>query len=148
MIGDLMDDKADVGRSKVVAFGPGIMEGTTRFFIKFPGQEINWLTFILPFSNNLWQRPSCSLLHCCCLPGSILETWTREGTEPKVLPSSQLHGCRLGLLDSPGLCARPKIHWIQAYLSGQLHLTPSYKKTCQKFCAEYLNIFVGRFFHL
>ena len=66
MIGALIDNKADVGvgnffitsgRSSVVVFSPSIMEAYTRFYIKFPGQEINWLTFLLPFSDNLWLGP-------------------------------------------------------------------------------------------
>ena len=70
-----MEDQADVGvasfyvtpsRSKVTKFSPGISEGLSRsaslhtlitisrFFIKFPGQETNWFTFLQPFSSTLW----------------------------------------------------------------------------------------------
>ena len=63
IIGALVEDRADVGiasfyvtpsRSKVVEFSPGITEGISRFFIKFPGQEVNWFTFLQPFAPSLW----------------------------------------------------------------------------------------------
>ena len=53
----------------MVSFSPGITNGVTRqkqnlvhqnqkclsrFYIKFPGEETNWLTFVQPFSANLW----------------------------------------------------------------------------------------------
>ena len=63
IIGALVEDSADIGvasfyvtpgRSKVVEFSPGITEGISRFFIKFPGQETNWFTFLQPFAPSLW----------------------------------------------------------------------------------------------
>ena len=63
IVGALVENSADVGvasfyvtpgRSKVVEFSPGITEGISRFFIKFPGQETNWFTFLQPFSPSLW----------------------------------------------------------------------------------------------
>ena len=62
-IGALVANEADLAlgsfsvtfeRSKVVEFGPGISECVSRFFIKFPEQRTNWLTYLMPFSNQLW----------------------------------------------------------------------------------------------
>ena len=62
-IGALVSNEADLAlasfsitleRSKVVDFGPGIDVCVKRFFIKFPEQETNWLSFLMPFSDHLW----------------------------------------------------------------------------------------------
>ena len=100
IVGALMDGKADVGvsnfyitsgRSKVVAFGPGIMEGITRFYIKFPGQEINWLTFLLPFSDDLWL----GLLALFFTLAVFLAASYRLGPEKKLNPKSFVPGSTL-----------------------------------------------------
>ena len=100
IVGALMDGEADVGvanfyitsgRSKVVAFGPGIMEGITRFYIKFPGQEINWLTFLLPFSDSLWL----GLLGLFFTLAAFLAAFYKLGPEKKLNPNSFVPGSTL-----------------------------------------------------
>ena len=63
VIGALVEDRADIGlagffitesRGKVVHFSPGLDSVATRFYIQFPGLEVNWLTFLEPFSTPLW----------------------------------------------------------------------------------------------
>ena len=41
-------------RGTVAAFSPAICEGTDRMFIKYPGREASWTTYIDPFDGSLW----------------------------------------------------------------------------------------------
>ena len=95
MIGALVNDEADVGiaaffitpsRGRVVAFGPSIMEAATRFYINIPGQEVNWLTFLLPFSNDLWF----GLLVLFFTLAGVLAASYKLGPEKELNPKSFL----------------------------------------------------------
>ena len=67
------------------------MEGTTRFYIKFPGQESNWLTFILPFSDDLWL----GLLVLFFTLAAFLAASYKLGPEKKLNPKSFVPGSTL-----------------------------------------------------
>ena len=64
------------------------MEGTKRFYIKFPGPEISWLTFILPFSENLWL----GLLVLFFTLAALLAASYKLGPEKNLNPKSFLPG--------------------------------------------------------
>ena len=121
VIGSLVEDRVDIGlaslfitetRSKAVHFSPGLNSVATRFFIKFPGLEMNWLTFLEPFSASLWIAVLFLLLTISTLitvayllgqekrisPGSfsplnswlvIWGSWMAQGSwlEPKSIPT-------------------------------------------------------------
>ena len=137
MIGALADDEADVGigpftitsgRGRVVNFGTGIMEGTTRFYIKFPGREINWLTFILPFSGNLWL----GLLVLFFTLAAFLAASYQLGPEKKLNPKSFLPGSTMvvvwGSWTAQGSwldpkCISSRIAFLVSFLCGVLVFT-------------------------
>ena len=121
VVGSLVEDRVDIGlanlfitesRGKAVQFSPGINSVATRFFIKFPGLEINWFTFLEPFSASLWMAFLFLLLTISTLitlayllgqekrisPGSfsplnswlvIWGSWMAQGSwlEPKSIPT-------------------------------------------------------------
>ena len=93
IIGALVEDRADLGvasfyvtpsRSKVVEFSPGITEGISRFFVKFPGQEVNWFTFLQPFAPTLWLV----LLLCLASVAGLLTITYLYGQEIFIQPNS------------------------------------------------------------
>ena len=63
----------------------------TRFYIKFPGQEINWLTFLLPFSDELWL----GLLVLFFTLVVFLAAFYKFGPERKLNPKSFVPGSTL-----------------------------------------------------
>ena len=63
----------------------------TRFYIKFPGQEINWLTFLLPFADELWL----GLLVLFFTLFVFLAAFYKFGPERKLNPKSFVPGSTL-----------------------------------------------------
>ena len=63
IINGLIQNRTQVGltsfyfthaRGLVADFSPAITEGTDQMFIKYPGREASWTTYIEPFDFNLW----------------------------------------------------------------------------------------------
>ena len=93
VIGALLEDETDIGlanlyktesRGKAVFFSPGLQSIATRFFIKFPGKETNWLTFLEPLSPSLWIAILLFLLTI----STMLTVADRLGQEKKLSPGS------------------------------------------------------------
>ena len=63
IVNELIQNRTQIGlaslfytyqRSLVADYSPALVEGTDRMFIKYPGREASWTTYISPFHNSLW----------------------------------------------------------------------------------------------
>ena len=93
IINSLHQNKTQIGvaaffytqaRGTVAAFSPTISEGVDRMFIKYPGREASWTTYIDPFDVSLWF----SVLLLLCFLATLLSSTYYLGPEQHHNPGS------------------------------------------------------------